>query len=119
MSDQTRAVMARVDKILQEGNSSKQSMLSATLCVTGPSMEKKPAIKAARGDFYPVGCEPARATIAIEAMGALRLIESNRAAAVDDGTKLGERALRGVCVNGEEACFLLFVRNTNQFAFAQ
>ena len=88
MGDQTRAAMARVDKILREGGSSSQSVLSATLYVTGPGMEQKPAMNAAWGNFFPVGCEPARATIAIETMGALRLIEFSGVAAVDDSAKL-------------------------------
>jgi enamine deaminase RidA (YjgF/YER057c/UK114 family) len=88
MGDQTRAAMARVDKILREGGSSSQSVLSATLYVTGPGMEKKPAMNAAWGNFFPAGCEPARATIAIETMGALRLIEFSGVAAVDDSAKL-------------------------------
>ena len=48
-------------------------------------MAKKPAMNSAWTEWYPAGTEPARATIGVETMGVLRLVEVCVVAAVSEG----------------------------------
>eukprot|EP01051_Picozoa_sp_SAG22_P003285 SAG22_NODE_158_length_16966_cov_26.252446_4_plen_95_part_00 len=82
MGDQTTWAMRRIGKVLDAHSSGATQVLSTTLFVTG--MEQKPALNTAWAEWFGHGSEPARATVAVETMGALRLVEVCTIAAVDE-----------------------------------
>ena len=66
MYQQTSEILGLIDKLLERGRSSKNSILSATIYIVG--FDDFAEMNKAWTEWMPIGCAPARATVSVAAV---------------------------------------------------